>query len=335
MTTFDLPSPARYLLAAELKPLQGQKFQPTGFPDVGAGVFKTPANQEFLAVESHQSVANRLESAIWDDVTQDLIAPAKGLSYVKVVDEGNAFLTASVLEAHRLNSVYVEKSKLGETLFSDVLKHEIGFDANRPFSRDQLVKVLLKYDIGCLLHGVFLESIAGVLRIPRALSGFIEAENIQRVQTGGVKNGRVQATKDEDAGQTASTGFGNVPFHRTDFVAKKIVAYFNIDLDQVRSYRLGKDVENLLFALSVLKIQRFLARGLRLRTACDLEVVAVTVRGGEQLPSGDDAEKALPDLIAKVANTGAFASPVITTTTYAVGAAKAAKGKGKGKGRKG
>src|SRR5690606_23796096 len=102
MTTFDLPSPARYLLAAELKPLQGQKFQPTGFPDVGAGVFKTPANQEFLAVESHQSVANRLESAIWDDVTQDLIAPAKGLSYVKVVDEGNAFLTASVLEAHRL-----------------------------------------------------------------------------------------------------------------------------------------------------------------------------------------------------------------------------------------
>jgi CRISPR-associated protein Csb1 len=331
MSTFDLPSSARYLLAAELKPLQGQKFQPTGFPDVGAGVFKTPSNQEFLAVESHQSVANRLESAIWDDATQDLIAPAKGLSYVKVVDENNAFLTASVLEAHRLNSVYVEKSELGGRPFSDVLKDEIGFDANRPFSRDQLVKVLTKYDVGSLLHGVFLESIAGVLRIPRALSGFIEAENIQRVQTGGVKNDRVQATKDEDAGQTASTGFGNVPFHRTEFVAAKIVAYFNLDLDQVRSYRLGQDVESLLFALSVLKIQRFLARGLRLRTACDLESVGVTVRGGGQLPSGDDAEEALPDLVAKVAKAGVFATPPITTTKFAVGATKPPKGSGRKK----
>lgn len=327
MTIFDLPSSARYLLAAELKPLQGQKFQPTGFPDVGAGVFKTPSSQEFLAVESHQSVANRLESAIWDDAAQDLIVPAKGLSYVKVVDEKGAFLTASVLEAHRLNSVYVEKSTLDGKAFSDVLKAEIGFDANRPFSRDQLIKVLVKYDVGCLLHGVFLESIAGVLRIPRALSGFVEAENVQRVQTGGVKNDRVQATKDEEAGQIASTGFGNVPFHRTDFVAEKIVAYFNLDLDQVRSYRLGKDVENLLFALSVLKIQRFLARGLRLRTACDLESVGGTVRGGGELPSADDAEKALPELIAKVANV--FASPAITTTTFAVDGAKATRKKAK------
>ena len=331
MTTFDLPSSARYLLAAELKPLQGQKFQPTGFPDVGAGVFKTPSNQEFLAVESHQSVANRLESAIWDDAMQDLITPAKGLSYVKIVDEKSVFLTASVLEAHRLNSVYVEKSTLDERSFSDVLKNEIGFDANRPFSRDQLVKVLAKYDIGCLLHGVFLESIAGVLRIPRALSGFIEAENIERVQTGGVKNDRVQATKDEDAGQTASSGFGNVPFHRTDFVAEKIFAYFNLDLDQLRSYRLGKDVERLLFALSVVKIQRFLAHGLRLRTACDLESVAVAVRGGGQLPSLDNAEKVLPELVEKVAKAGVFASPAITTVTYAVGAAKPSKSAGKRK----
>lgn len=322
MSTFDLPSSARYLLAAELKPLQGQKFQPTGFPDVGAGVFKTPSDQEFLAVESHQSVANRLEAAIWDDATQDLITPANGLSYVKIVDENGSFLSASVLEAHRLNSVYVEKATVNGVAFSEVLEREIGFDPNRPFSRELLVKVLAKYDVSCLLHGVFLESIAGVLRIPRALSGFIEAESIERVQTGGVKNDRVQATKDEDAGQTASTGFGNVPFHRTDFVAKKIFAYFNLDLDQVRSYRLGRDVESLLFALSVVKIQRFLARGLRLRTACDLESINVTVRGGGQLPSLEDSEKALPDLIAKVAKAGVFASPAITTVTYTVGATK-------------
>lgn len=331
MSTFELPSHARYLLAAELKPLQGQRFQPTGFPDVGAGVFRTPSNQEFLVVESHQSVANRLETAIWDDATQDLIPSAKGLSFVKVIDENDAFLTASVLEAHRLNSVYVEKSQRDGKDFSELLKAEIGFESNRPFSRDQFVKVLAKYDINCLLHGVFLESIAGVLRIPRALSGFIEAENIQRVQTGGVKNDRVQAAKDEDAGQTASSGFGNVPFHRTDFVAEKIVAYFSLDLEQIRGYGLGADVERLLFALSVVKIQRFLARGLRLRTACDLECTQVTVRGGGSLPSLEEAEKALPELIKAVASKELLASPPVTTTSFAVGAPKAAKGAGKRK----
>ena len=149
MTTFELPSSPRYLLAAELKPLQGQKFQPTGFPDVGAGVFKTPANQEFLAVESHQSVANRLEFAIWDDATQDLIAPVKGLSYVKVVDENKAFLTASVLEAHRLNSVYVEKSTLDEKPFSDVT-FEVK-DVQGAKICPECGRILLKYKVG---HGL-------------------------------------------------------------------------------------------------------------------------------------------------------------------------------------
>lgn len=310
-STFDLPKTPRYLLSAELKPLQGQRFQPTGFPDVGAGVFKTPSNREFLAVESHQSVANRLETAIWDETKEDMIGPAQGLPYVKIVDADGNFLTASVLEAHRLNSVYVEKSTLGAQL-----KDRIGFDEKKPFSRDRLVRALAHYDVGCLLHGVFLESIAGVLRLPRALSGFIEAENIQRVQTGGVKNDRVQAGKDEEGGKTAAEGFGNVPFHRTDFVAEKIVAYFNLDLDQVRSYRLGDDMERMLFALSVLKIRRFLTHGLRLRTACDLGALDVIVRDGGTLPSLEDAAAALPDLIAKVAKRDLFASPPITIATY-------------------
>jgi CRISPR-associated protein Csb1 len=309
MTTFDLPKTPRYLLAAELKPLQGRRFQPTGFPDVGAGTFKCPDGAEFLAVESHQSVANRLETAVWDDAKDDLIAAAQGLSWVKVVDDTGRFLTASVLEAHRLNSVYIEKS----TLRAD-LEKAIDHDEKKPFSKDKLVRALARYDVGCLLHGVFLESIGGVLRLPRALSGFIEAENIERVQTGGVKNDRVQASTEE--GKGAAEGFGNVPFHRTDFVAEKIVAYFNLDLDQLRGYRLGDDVERMLFALSVLKVRRFLAHGLRLRTACDLEATDVVVRGGGTLPSLADAEAALPGLIAAVAKQDLFATPAVTTATY-------------------
>ena len=322
MTAFSLPTTSRFLLSAELKPLQGQRFQPTGFPDVGPGTFKAPNGQEFLAVESHQSVANRMESACWDDVKNDLAGPLAGLPYVKVLDSDGQFLTASVLEAHRLNSVYIEKSS-----FFDSLKAAIEFDEKKPFSRDKLVRAMAKYDVGCLLHGVFLESIAGVLRLPRALSGFIEAENIGRVQTGGVKNDRVQASKDAEGGKTAAEGFGNRPFHRTDFVAEKINVYFNLDVDQIRSYRLGDDMNALLFALAVFKIRKFLASGLRLRTACDLEALDIVVRGGGTLPTLEEAEKALPGLIKKVAGAGLFAEPAISVATFAYDgkAAKAAK----------
>lgn len=312
MSSFTLPASPRFLIAAPLRPLQGQRFQPTGFPDVGPGVFKGPDNREYLAVESHQSVANRLESACWNEESNDLVAPLQGLPYVKVLDGEGTFLTASVLEAHRLNSVYVEKS----TFFADLQK-AIDFDKAKPYSRDKLVRAIAKFDPSCLLHGVFLESIAGVLRLPRALSGFIESENIGRVQTGGVKNDRVQASsKDEEGGKTAAEGFGNVPFHRTDFVAEKTTAYFNIDLDQIRGYRLGDDVNQLLFALVVFKVRKFLESGLRLRTFCDLEAVGEPVLRGGTLPSLAEAEAALPGLIKKVASTGVFATPAVTVATF-------------------
>ena len=321
MTAFAIPAASRLLLSATLRPLQGQRFQPTGFPDVGAGTFKDPGGREFLAVESHQSVANRLESACWDDATNELVGALHGLPYVRVLNSQGEFLTASVLEAHRLNSVYIEKS----SLFEDV-KNAIDFDEKRPFSRDKLVRAVAHFDTSSLLHGVFLESIAGVLRLPRALSGFIEAENITRVQTGGVKNDRVQASKDEEGGKTAAEGFGNVPFHRTDFTAEKISAYFNIDLDQLRGYRLGDELSALLFALAVFKIRKFLASGLRLRTACDLEASEVEVRGGGRLPTLAEAEAALPALIKAVAAAGLFANPAVSTATFAFdGKAKAAR----------
>lgn len=324
MSQFDLPAAPRYLIAATLKPLQGQRFQPTGFPDIGAAVYRGPDDREYLAVESHQSVANRLEAVCWDEVAQDLVATLRGLPYVRVNDAEGNFLTASVLEAHRLNSVYIEKSS-----FFDELKKAIEFDEKRPYSREKLVRALARFDPGCLLHGVFLESIAGVLRVPRALSGFIEAENVTRAQSGGVKNDRVQATKDEEGGKTAKEGFGNVPFQRTDFVAEKITAYFNIDIDQLRGYRLGEHMERLLFALAVYKVRRFLLNGLRLRTFCDLEPLGEPeVRGAASLPTLVDAERALPALLDKAATAGSFAQPAITVATFSM---EASKDKGKKK----
>lgn len=308
-----LPDSPRLLVEAELKPIQGSRFQPTGFPDVGAGRFELPDKTPMLLVESPQSVANRLEAVCWDEAANDLHPALAGLPYVKV-DVGEGKWTSSVLEAHRLNSPYIEKSDV----FS-VVKQEVGFVEKKPVDRQKLLSALLKLDPGCLLHGVFLESIAGVLRIPRALSGFIEARNVAVVQTGGVKNDRVAASKDAEGGATAKDGFGNVPFHRDEYVAESIVAYFNVDLEQIRGYGLGKDVEALLFALSVWKIRGFLGRGLRLRTACDLEVIGepkVTRPTRGALPTHAEAESAVAKLIKVVAAEGKFASPPITVGKF-------------------
>ncbi len=325
MTTFDLPNAPRLLLQAELAPVQGTRFQPTGFPDVGAGVYTLPNGKEQLLVESAQSVANRLEAVCWDDAVNDLAKPLVGLPYVRVNSTDGSLLTTSIQEAHRLNSVYIEQTEF----FEKDLKPAIGFDDKKPTNRDKFVAAVARFDVGCLVHGVFLESIAGVLRIARALSGFIEAEGVGRATSGGVKNDRVQAGKDEEGGKTASTGFGNVPFHRTEFVAERITAYFNLDLDQLRSYRLGPEMDRLLFALSLFKVQKFLQSGLRLRAACDLAASPLVVKAPEGLvlPSLSDIEAALPGLIQAASKH--FVSPPVTTTVFVLAEKKAKEPKAK------
>jgi CRISPR-associated protein Csb1 len=310
------------LLQAQLAPIQGTRFQPTGFPDVGAGIYTLPNGKEQLLVESAQSVANRLEAACWDDAENDLVAALQGLSYVRVNGSDGELLTTSIQEAHRLNSPYLERTEF----FEDELKPAIAFDEKKPMDRRKLVVALARFDVGCLLHGVFLESIAGVLRVPRALSGFIEAAGVSRVNTGGVKNDRVQATKDEEGGKTAAEGFGNVPFHRTEFVAESITAYFNLDLEQLRGYRLGTEMERVLLALALFKVQKFLAAGLRLRTACDFAASTLSAKAPEdfKIPALTDVTSALPGLIQAAKKH--FASPPVTLTTFR-GGEKKPKGK--------
>jgi len=128
-----------------------------------------------------------------------------------------------------------------------------------------------------------------------------------------VKNDQVNPSGD------TRQGFGNVPFHRTEFVAEDITAYFNLDLALLRGYGLPEEAVNLLIALALFKVQSFLACGLRLRTACDLEVktpLQVTRPAGYTLPTLDELEAALPGLIAACAAKGLFADPAVTTVRY-------------------
>lgn len=259
------------LFEIPLKVRQGHRFQPTGFPDLGAAEFDTPRGRSLL-VESAQSMANRLEAVCWDDTANDLIEPVRCLSYVKVLlpakDGKQEFLTSSVLEAHRLNSPYIEKATPScHAEIQDALGAK-----NRPIDRRRFVKTVFKYDVGSLLHGVFLESIDGRLRIARAISAFIEADGVKTAASGGVKNDRVQAAKDEAGGRTAKEGFGNLPFPRDEYTAEKITLYASIDLAQIRGYGLDVAATKLLILLALLKLRSFLDSPMRLRTACSFDL---------------------------------------------------------------
>ncbi|MFP4131495.1 MAG: type I-U CRISPR-associated RAMP protein Csb1/Cas7u [Thiohalospira sp.] len=310
----NLAQSPRLLMEADLQPIQGTRFQPTGFPDLGAAEYPAPEGDgRMLLVESAQSMANRLEGVCWDEAAGDWIDPLQGLPYVRVKNDQGEVLTSSVLEAHRLNSPYILESK--DTTVLDMLKDELAHMEQGRVDIRKLAETLVRVDTNAALHGVFLAKsnlAGGRLRLPRALSAFIEAEDVKVAPSGGVKVDSV------DPGGDTSRGFGNVPYARDEYVAPKITAYFNLDLAQIRAFGLDKAGERLLLALALFKVRRFLESGLRLRTACDLECqgLRVTRPDGFEVPTLAELEAELPGLIEAAAGAGLFNDPRVTEITY-------------------
>src|ERR1700739_1006941 len=104
-TLNDIP---RLLLEADLAPASGQRFQPTGFADLGAAEYKLPDGTPMLLVESAQSVANRLEKTCLDGDGPGIDPALAGLPYVIADLEGTDGVnaTSSLVEAHRIGSPY-------------------------------------------------------------------------------------------------------------------------------------------------------------------------------------------------------------------------------------
>jgi CRISPR-associated protein Csb1 len=306
-----LKNESRLLIEVELKPVQGTRFQPTGFPDLGAATYQTPEGKQMLLLESAQSMANRLEAVCWDEGKSDLVPPLKGLPYISIKDKDGKTLTNSILESHRINSPYILES--ADKAFFSKLQGELGAMEIGRVDLQLLARTMMKYDPNTLIHGVFLakkELAGGRLRIPRSLSSFVEASDINIVASGGVKMDSVNPKGD------TGKGFGHVPFHRDEF-SGKIKAFFSIDLAQIRGYRLGKEAEDMLIALSLFKVSKLLSTGLRFRTACDLQIHGepVVIRPqGFKMPSLSELEGALPSLIQ--ASSPQYASPRITEVLF-------------------
>ena len=309
-----LANEPRLLVEATLRPLQGSRFQPTGFPNLGHAAYESPdGTGQTLLVESAQSMANRLETVCWDDVADDWVGPLRGLPFVQVLDAEGKHLTNSLIEAHRLNSPYILEGK--DKSVVNMLKDRLATLEQGRVDLRELARVLLEFDTNALLHGVFLakkELAGGRLRLPRSLSAFVEAEGARRAVSGGVKNDTV-----DPKGDTAK-GFGNVPFARDEWTAKTITAFFNLDLRQIRAYGLGADVERLLILLALFKVRRFLREGLRLRTACDLDVVEVrtTRPSGFRMPQLTEIEEELSDVIGRIGSEGLFGESRVLTVTF-------------------
>ncbi|MDP2661108.1 MAG: type I-U CRISPR-associated protein Cas7, partial [Dehalococcoidia bacterium] len=270
-----------------------------------------------------------------DDGRDGLQFLLEGMPYVRVKLWDSVQTTNSILEAHRLNSPYI--------MNDDTFKNKLREKANLPehskskkqgsdeeesggaglFDQRAFAKAAFYYDPCSVLHGVFATKLDGRARLQRCLSSFIEASNVEMSSSGGVKNDRVapapKALKAVGLDVGAQEGYGNVPFHRTEFTAESMIVYFSLDLVQIQAYGLGADAEGFLITLALWKIRRFLETGLRLRTACDLDILddlKVIRPVGFQAPQTTELEKDLPQLIAKCAGQGLFANPPVTDIAF-------------------
>lgn len=300
----------RLLMEVDLQPVQGERFQPTGFADLGAATYQLPNGTRMLLVESAQSMANRLESTILGP-DNELIPELEGLPYIRVHLNGDTETkTNSLIEAHRINSPYI----ISNNDFKQKFKEAASYDRCLPIDWQKIAKAVLFYDANALLHGVFLANLEdGRIKMPRAISAFIEAKGIQEAVSGGTKNNPIDPTGKLRAKDYDKDVYGNVPYQRVEYTAERITAYFNLDLGLLKSYDLGKDAWELLVALALYKVRNFLTDGTRLRTACDLKTtgaISVTEPSDFAVPNDEVLFQYLQKKI--VACKPMFADPPVT-----------------------
>lgn len=310
----------RQLFEIPLRPVLGSRFQPTGFPNLGAAEFERPAPnggwEPCLLVESAQSMANHLERTLWPDGSDIPDPIVTGLPYVEVRDAQGAFATSSRIEAHRLASPYVRDGMTADGLKgSAVINERLGLDRDRPRAPREIASGVMATDPMCLVHGAFfsVKDFPGQPKIPRVITACVEAHDVKPAHSGGVKKDSVQTSV--AAGGTGE-GRGMVPFDRTEYVAQHLVCYAAIDLDQITSYGLTEDAADLLAALARLELRRLLDGSMRLRTACDLAPIDddVVDQDGQSLPDMTSLEAVVSDGIAACVD--AFPHGPVLTVTY-------------------
>lgn len=293
----ELEVETRLVVDAQLKPVLGSTFQPTGFPDLGPATFQRPGDPPALLVESVQSLTNHFEATGWDEAELGPREPLVDLPYLRIVHaDDERYLSSSRTEPHRLAAAYVRDAEIDRGKGTDWIGERLGLEPGRPLDWPRIYGAVLQLDPLCLVHGVFFSDKAwhGNPKVRRALAAVVEAHDVAPAISGGLKRDDVSFRQGaEGQGRGAEEGYGFVPYGRTDYTAREIVLSASIDLAQIRGYGLGKPISRLLTLIAMWELTRLLEQPLRLRTACDLEVVSVTARrpDGFSLPSPADLAK--------------------------------------------
>ena len=309
----SLEKATRILMEIELEPVQGDRFQPTGFPDLGAAVFERPDGKRMLLVESAQSMANRMEAVCLENGGPSISKDLEGLPYILATLSGDIVAqTSSLVEPHRINSPFI----ISDKDFAIKFKEKAAYSKEKPLDLKKVAEALFFYDINSLLHGVFMANLeGGRLKVQRIVTGFIEAQGIREVSSGGVKNSPIDPSGTIKAEAEKGDVYGNVPFYRIEYTAEKIKAYFNIDLALIEGYGLEPEAKDLLITLSFYKINKFLKEGLRLRTACDLRKkgkLIFTESKNMDFPTEEEIIRNLKDLIKACTDKNLFSNPAVT-----------------------
>jgi CRISPR-associated protein Csb1 len=313
--------PKRLKFDVSLEPVAGQRFQPTGFPDLGTGRFSKPGPDntwiESILVESEQSMANHLEGTAWEFGLNEPHLAFSGLPYTRVVNPAGEYLTSSRTEAHRLSSAFIREGKHSDgTDMVDFFKKTLDLREDRPMSARTIAGAILALDPLCLVHGVFFADpkLPGQPKITRALTSFVEADDVRAAESGGVKRDSVLSKNTDSAG--SAEGYGSIPFHRTLWTARDITATFVLDLDQLGSYGLSSNATRLLEVIALWEIRSLIDRGLRLRTMCDLQAKS----DPNGLPSAVDLTSELRSLIDSLGDE--VGNGVTTTVVWSTGSGK-------------
>jgi CRISPR-associated protein Csb1 len=306
----------------ELESIPTPRFQPTGFPDLGAAEFDAfdrdrNAWVPCLLVESPQSMANRAEAVGWIEDGDDSgpVPTLEGLPYIRVVaaDDGR-FLASSRTEAHRLASAFILDATEAGTSMRDRLPGELRLRANTPVDHATVARAVFDLDPLCLLHGVFFaqKSWTAQPKIARAVTAVIEAVDVRKAHSGGVKFDEVQRTVQEGSG--TAEGYGTVPHHREEFTAAQIWLRWSLDRAQLRSYRLSDEATELLEAVAHWQLAALVDEGLRLRTACEFKVIGGAPRDSEgaSLGSTELLGSRVQDLIGRCPELRDVTQPVRT-----------------------
>jgi CRISPR-associated protein Csb1 len=272
-----LDSPRRWHLAVPLKVAEGfgERFQPTGFPNLGAALYKASnytkdkdgkitgeTVSDFLLTESAQSLANWMEYLCLDPQNPCRYNnDCAGIPYVVVQETGTGGmtdLTSSLTEPHRLASDEILGASINGDSFDKVLIGLLGVNKQRPMHLPRIAKRLFYIDPACLLHGVFLEKLDGRIRFSRLLSATITAKHPAPVNAGGVMRGYVTIE-----GKEAS-----IPYGTQHFTSPEITLHLTFHSDSLNALGLDAQEEQFLAAFALYKINKLLTSFPRLRTAC-------------------------------------------------------------------